>query len=83
MDAFFEPVANSLGAAAQRVERNAQALGEREPAVYLLAFLIAVILQDQSPALRRQFFQALFEAILSFIILHRFGRDERSMRFNR
>src|SRR5262245_49217561 len=80
VDALFKPVANSLGAAAQRIERNAQALGYRQPAVDLLAFLVAVILQDQLQALGRQFFQASFEAILFFVFLFGIGGDERGGR---
>src|SRR5215813_11944675 len=76
MDAFFKPVANSLGAASQRIERNAQTLGERRPAVDFLPLLVAVILQDQLPAFDRQFFQAPLETFPSVVLLFRFGRDQ-------
>src|SRR5215475_8392529 len=80
LNALFEPVANSLGAATQRIERDTQMLSHRQPAVDLLAFLVAVILQDQLPAFDRQFLQALLETVLFFVFLFRIGRDERGGR---
>src|SRR5688572_25414906 len=77
IDAIFQPVAYPLGAAAQSVERYAQTLRHRQPPVDLLAFLVAVILQDQLPAFDRQFIQASLETILFFVSFFNFGSDER------
>src|SRR5262249_43312980 len=74
MDAFFKPVANSLGAAAQRIERNAQTLGERRPAGGFLPLSVGAILQDQLRASVRQFFQAPLKTSPFFVFLFRFGR---------
>jgi hypothetical protein len=76
LDTRFQPVTNSLRAAAQRIERNAHPSGESLPAVDLLASLIAVILQYQLPAFERQLLQASLETFLFFVSLFQSGRDE-------
>jgi hypothetical protein len=75
-DALFQLVPNTLGAAAKRIQRNAQGLRQRQAVIDLRPLFISVILQDQPPVVVFQFAKTLVETFLARVLRQGFWRGQ-------